>query len=162
MVLISYLYVDGFLSFLHIYLYWWVFPFIIFLFCLCLVTSLCLTLCNPMDCSVLGSSSHGILQARILERVAIPFSRGSPHPRDHPQASRIAGRFSVVWAMKEDFSFENSYNIDVGSLDVFPEVSETVLISFFSFFSMLLCFSYFQLFYLPAHLSNLLPQLCTY
>ena len=41
------------------------------------VAQLCLTLCNPMDCSLLGSSVHGILQARILERVAIPFSRGS-------------------------------------------------------------------------------------
>ena len=42
-----------------------------------LVTQLCPTLCNPMDCSLPGSSVHGILQARILERVAIPFSRGS-------------------------------------------------------------------------------------
>ena len=38
---------------------------------------LCLTLCDPMDCSPPGSSVHGILQARILEWVAIPFSRGS-------------------------------------------------------------------------------------
>ena len=37
----------------------------------------CLTLCNPMDCSLPGSFVHGILQARILGRVAIPFSRGS-------------------------------------------------------------------------------------
>ena len=43
----------------------------------CLVTKLCLTLCDPMDCSPPGSSVHGILQARILEWVAIPFSRGS-------------------------------------------------------------------------------------
>ena len=42
-----------------------------------LVSQLCLTLCNPMDCSLPGSSVHGILQARILERVAILFSRGS-------------------------------------------------------------------------------------
>ena len=41
-----------------------------------LVAQLCLTLCNPMGCSPLGSSVHGILQARILEWVAIPFSRG--------------------------------------------------------------------------------------
>ena len=44
---------------------------------LCLVSQSCLTLCNPMDCSLPGSSVHGILQARILEWVAIPFSRGS-------------------------------------------------------------------------------------
>ena len=42
---------------------------------------LCLTLCNPMDCSPPGSSDHGILQARILEWVAISFSRGSSQPR---------------------------------------------------------------------------------
>ena len=47
-----------------------------------LVTQLCLTLCNPMDCSPPGSSVHGILQARILEWVAISFSRGSSRPRD--------------------------------------------------------------------------------
>ena len=43
---------------------------------------LCPTLCNPMDCSLLDSSVHGILQARILEWVAVPFSRGSSQPRD--------------------------------------------------------------------------------
>ena len=43
---------------------------------------LCLTLCDPVDCSLRDSSAHGILQARILERVAIPFSRGSSQLRD--------------------------------------------------------------------------------
>ena len=43
---------------------------------------LCLTLCNRMDCSLSGSTVHGILQARILEWIAIPFSRGSSWPRD--------------------------------------------------------------------------------
>ena len=47
-----------------------------------LVAQLCPTLCNPMDCSPRGSSVHGILQARILEWVAVPFSRGSSRPRD--------------------------------------------------------------------------------
>ena len=47
-----------------------------------LVSQLCLTLCNPMDCSSPVSSVHEILQARILERVAIPFSGGSSQPRD--------------------------------------------------------------------------------
>ena len=42
---------------------------------------LCLTVCDPMDCSLPGSSVHGILQARILEWVAVPFSRGSSQPR---------------------------------------------------------------------------------
>ena len=50
------------------------------------------TLCDPINCSPPGSSIHGILQARILEWVAIPFSRGSSQPRDWTQVSRIAGR----------------------------------------------------------------------
>ena len=45
-----------------------------------------------------GSSVHGILQARILEWVAIPFSRGSPQPRDQAWVSCIAGRFFTIWA----------------------------------------------------------------
>ena len=49
-----------------------------------LVTKLCLTLCNSMECSLPGSSVHGILQARILEWVAISFSRGSSQPRVKP------------------------------------------------------------------------------
>ena len=46
------------------------------------VAQLCPTLCDPMDCSLPGSSVHGILQARILEWVAISFSRGSSQPRE--------------------------------------------------------------------------------
>ena len=42
----------------------------------------CLTLCDPMDCSLPSSSVHGILQARVLEWVAVPVSRGSSRPRD--------------------------------------------------------------------------------
>ena len=41
-----------------------------------IATQLCLTLCNPMDCSLSGSSVHGILQARVLQWVTIPFSKG--------------------------------------------------------------------------------------
>ena len=61
----------------------------------------CLTLCNPMNCSLPGSSVHRILQARILEWVAIPFSSGSSWPRDWTQASCIAGRFFTIWATTE-------------------------------------------------------------
>ena len=50
------------------------------LFCIILLSQLCPTLCNPVDCSPPGSSVHGILQARILEWVAIPLSRGSTDP----------------------------------------------------------------------------------
>ena len=54
-----------------------------------------------MDCSPPGSSLHGILQARILEWVAIPFSRGSSWPRDWTWASCFAGRFFTIWATRE-------------------------------------------------------------
>ena len=60
---------------------------------LCLVAQSCPTLCDPKDSSLSGSSVLGILQARILEWVAIPSSRESSPPRDQTQASRIAGRF---------------------------------------------------------------------
>ena len=68
---------------------------------LCLVTRSCLTLCNPMDYSPPGSSFHGILQERILEWVAIPFSRGSYWPSDWTQISCISSRFSTVWVTRE-------------------------------------------------------------
>ena len=70
---------------------------------LVLVAQLCLILCDPMDCSLPGSdsSAHGILQARILEWVAIPFSRRSSWPRGQTCASYIAGRFFTAWATRQ-------------------------------------------------------------
>ena len=65
------------------------------------VTQSCVTLCNPMDCSLPGSSVHGILQARILEWLAIPFSRGSSQPRNQTRVSCIAGRFFTIWATRD-------------------------------------------------------------
>ena len=56
----------------------------------------CLTLCGIMDCSLPGSSIHGIFQAQILEWVAISFSRGSSRPRDRTQVSHIAGRLFTL------------------------------------------------------------------
>ena len=66
-----------------------------------LVTQSCLALCNPRDCSLPGSSVHGILQARILEWVVVPLSRGSSQPRDRTQVFRIAGRVFTSWATRE-------------------------------------------------------------
>ena len=66
-----------------------------------LVTQWYLTLCNPMDCSPSGSSVRGILQARILEWVAIPFSRVSSWPRDWTWVFCIVGRFFTFWATRE-------------------------------------------------------------
>ena len=65
------------------------------------VAQSCPTLCDPVDCSPPGSSIHGILQARILEWVAISFSRGSSWPRDQTQVSCIAGKRFNLWATRE-------------------------------------------------------------
>ena len=61
---------------------------------------LCLTLCDTRDCSPPGSSIHGIFQARILEWVAISFSRGSSQPWDQTWVSCMGGGFFTVWAMR--------------------------------------------------------------
>ena len=61
------------------------------------VSQSCPTLCDPMDCSLSGSSIHGILLARVLEWVAISFSRGFSQPRDRTQVSCTAGRrFAIL------------------------------------------------------------------
>ena len=65
------------------------------------VTQSCLTLCDPMDHSLPGSSIHGIFQARILEWVAISFSRRSSQPGDWTQVSHIVGRCFTVWATRK-------------------------------------------------------------
>ena len=67
---------------------------------LVLVSQLCLTVCNPMDCSPPGSSVHGISQAS-MEWVAITFFRGSSWPRDWTWVSYIASRFFTIWTTRE-------------------------------------------------------------
>ena len=70
--------------------------------CVCvLAAQSCLTLCDPTDCSLPGSTVHGVFQARILEWVASPFSRGSFQPRDQTQVSHIAGSFFTIWVTKK-------------------------------------------------------------
>ena len=61
----------------------------------------CLTLCNPMYCSLPDSSIHGIFQARILEWGAVSFSRRPSQPRDWTRVSRIVGRRFTIWAIRE-------------------------------------------------------------
>ena len=68
---------------------------------LSVVAQSCATLWNPMDCSLPGSSVHGILQARMLEWIAVPFYRGSPQHKDWSQVSCIAGGFVTIWATRE-------------------------------------------------------------
>ena len=69
----------------------------------------CPTLCDLMDCSLPGSSVHGVFQARVLEWFAISLSRGSSHPRDWTQVSHIVSRHFTVWATREDHSFGSLY-----------------------------------------------------
>ena len=65
------------------------------------VAQLCPTLCNPIDCSLPGSSGHGIFQAIVLEWIAISFSRGSSQPRARTWASSIVDRGFTIWATRE-------------------------------------------------------------
>ena len=69
------------------------------------VTRSCLTLCDPMDCIV-----RGILQARILEWVAFPPSRGSSQSSDRTQVFCIAGRFFTSWATKDELKITQNRN----------------------------------------------------
>ena len=73
----------------------------------------CVRLCDPMDCSLPGSSAHGIFQAVVLEWIAISFSRGSSQPRDRTLVSRIVDRCFPVWATGEVtcclVNFKNSF-----------------------------------------------------
>ena len=65
----------------------------------------CVQVCHPMDCSPPGSFVHGILQARILEWVAISSSRGSSQPKDRTWVSYIAGEFFTHWGGSPFFFF---------------------------------------------------------
>ena len=60
--------------------------------------------CDPMDCSLPGSSVHGLFQARVLGSLAISFSRGSSRPRDWTLLSHIASRCFTIWATSETSS----------------------------------------------------------
>ena len=66
------------------------------------VTQSCSTLCDPMDYSLSGSSIHGILQAGVLEWVAISFFSRSSRPRDRTWVSHIVGRHFIIWANREE------------------------------------------------------------
>ena len=94
----------------------------IFLFCSTFVFGSRLVVSDslwPMDCSPPGSSVHGILQARILEWVAISFPRGSSQPRDWTQVSLVAGRFFTTEPPGKPKS------TGVGSLSLFQGIFPT-------------------------------------
>ena len=102
----------------------------------------CLTLWDPMDCTV-----HGILQARVLEWVAFPFSRGSSQPRDGTQVSRTTGRFFTNWAIRE--ALHHQRNPQLGVLSTLAQP----LLSFWSCFSTLSHYHTGHLLTWWAHLS---------
>ena len=83
------------------------------------VTQLCLTLCNPMDCNLPGSAVCGIFQARVLEWVAISFSKGSSWPRNRTQVSCIAGRRFTVWATREASIYRILTPYQIHNLQIF-------------------------------------------
>ena len=70
-----------------------------------------------MDCSLPGSSVHGIFQARILDWVAISFSRGSSQPRDGTWVSRTIGRCFTVWATREVLSLVSGHQVGSGNVN---------------------------------------------
>ena len=130
------------------------------------VAQSCLTLCNPMDCSPPGSSVHGILQARILEWVAISFSRGSSQPRDRTQVSHIAGRHFNLWATSEALvnpEQNDSHNIQK-ALSTFSNVPSFIhsLIHFINqhiFFLQLLCARHYSRCWKKVLVAQLCPTL---
>jgi len=107
------------------------------------VAQLCMTLCDPMDYSLPGSSVHGIFQARVLEWVAISFSRGSSQPRDWTQVSLIVSRRFTVWATREVKS-DCSHGYDVhGKATISRHFWENILGGYvLRTFYVALCFTY--------------------
>ena len=88
------------------------------------MAKLCPTVETPWTvCSLPGSSVHGILQASILEYVAISFSRGSSQPRDQTQVSRIAGGFFAIWVTREALIIFNWRIIALHSCVGFCQIS---------------------------------------
>ena len=94
----------------------------------CLVVQLCLTLCYPLNCSLPGSSVHGISQLRILEWVAIFFSKWSSQSRDQTCISwfsSIAGRFLTCWAIGKAHWEEYVYlNYDYSKCQLYASINK--------------------------------------
>ena len=84
----------------------------------------CPTLCNPVDCKLLGFSVHGILQARILEWIAVFFSRGSSRPRDWTRVSLIGGRRFNLWATRE------VHSVSLGERIIYHRLRELCVLVF--------------------------------
>ena len=94
----------------------------------------CVRLCNPMDCSPPGSSIHGILQARILEWVAMPSSRGFSQPRDRTLVFCIADRFFTTQRLGKLLQSFSVWNVwfEVTFQPKLSTLHEVICIRFFS------------------------------
>ena len=93
----------------------WGFHQFTFLPCV-LVAQLCLSLSDPKNCSPPGSSVHGILQARILEQAAIPFSRGCSWCRTRSGLTHITGWVFTFWATRGGLTLPHRRRTDVVSI----------------------------------------------
>ena len=91
--------------------------------CVC-VAQLRPTPCDPVDCSLPGSSIHGILQARTLEWITIPFTWVSSQPRNRTWVSWIAGNFFTIWAIRED---QNKKCIGIGKQVLSRQLTKSAL-----------------------------------
>ena len=96
------------------------------------VAQSCPTLSDPMDCSLSGSSVHGIFQARVLEWIAISFSRGSSRPRNRTRVSHTAGRrfTCLLWALSGKPITAHSRYLNVCSFDfIMRNISLTMTVA---------------------------------
>ena len=116
-----------------------------------LVAQSCLTLCESMDWSPPGSSVHGILLARILEWVAIPFSRGSSGPGDRTQFSSNASRFVTVRTNREA-RLTDKYKKKVGRKDAYKHYF--LLCNFIYGVAESQCIIYNWMYHLPSKISK--------
>ena len=97
------------------------------------VAQSCPTLCDLIDCSLPGSSVPGIFQARVLEWLAIPFSRGSSWYRDWTQISHIVGRHFTIWAPRGvGHTYQREPQIDATALAVIMMKQRQTVLSRFS------------------------------
>ena len=102
----------------------------------------CPTLCNLMHCSFSGSSVHGI--SRILEWVAISFSRASSWPRDWTWVSCIAGGFFIIWATKEAQTVDMKWKYSTGSYQRISHFSSKIWMLFHTCHKLIISFEVFQ------------------
>ena len=121
---------------------------------LCLVSQLCLTLYNPINCSSSGSSVQGIFQVRILDWVVMPFSERSSQTRDQTQVFCIAGGFLTIWATKKALTpqlfmgqiyfWTNLLEMTIFRLRPKTRISETLGVGFSNLFKVFRVFLVFS------------------